>query len=290
MFKPGDKIDLSKFDKYKKINKKEILNRDLIREQALSKIESEEEYNIEYIKSLFKKFGAPDNFINNDGAINSNIFRMSNGGNLEDEDVDIDEKVTKIQDEQVFLKKEVKDGFLAEKIISIILNKIFNGSNYVIVSSNPYDDNNNGVDQVIININTGETICALDDFVSNDTLIKVDSSKEDRFTKKVDRIINKKSYGARLKYGAIFKDGRFERLAQLKGLPLAVLRVERGLFYKSMRDMDFSISSDQCDSEKKLLSYMINSIEEQLSILVENVNVSYDSVYSLIDFLKKNIS
>ncbi len=284
-YKPGDIIDLSKFNK----PKSEALNRKTIRENAIEQINLIKKKNIKYIQSLFIKTNAPDSFIDNNGAINSEIFKKSNGGYISDENVNYEKKAVFTRNEQSFHKNERKDGFLAEKVMLILLNKLFKNSDFVIVDSNSHDDHENGIDQVIINIRTGETICALDDFVSNDELIKNRPEKEKYYYNKIERFINKKTNGAQLKYGAVFENGKFQKLSKLEKLPIAVLRVERDLFYKAMRDMDFSIESELDVSEIRLLKYISYSLEEQISNLSENMNVSYDSVYNLIDFFNKKL-
>jgi hypothetical protein len=260
-----------------------------VRNEFIQKFEENFPFYVEKIRNKFLTLGVSENFINKDMAISGEAYKKSNGGIYKDVWVDDDKKYIDEQNKEVFNKEanKHKDGYLAEKILPFVLNKFFEGSEYIIVNTSDYDDNYNGIDHVIFNTETGKAICALDELVGNKEMYK----DGERYSKKEDKIKNKlKKYGGgRLKYGAVFKKGRFEEFTPLKELPFAILRVERKLMYQAMQNMSFDDSMPVHESEKEFIKDTLHYLEKQVDDFkqyVEDESV-YNPLLELVEFLKQ---
>ncbi len=141
-----------------------------------------------------------------------------------------------------------------EMMMTILLHKAF-GKKYVVVRSAKYDDYAGGVDNVIVNKETGDVICAFDEVREN--------SKSNRRSEKDDTVLNKaRAGGAELIYGFSIFGGKI-KLKSMSDLPLFCLGLD-GDEYDELADaIEYGNSSELNDIEQKFLDKIIKSIGEQ---------------------------
>ncbi len=137
---------------------------------------------------------------------------------------------------RVEAEESLKEGFQFELLKTAIMHK-YAGKQFITLRSSRYDDIANGVDNVLVDITTGEPICAFDEVATE----KITGSK--RYDEKIDEIVRsnlglydgveqKRSAregfgpGARLKYGLRIRDNNLE-CRPMNNLPLFLLPIDR---------------------------------------------------------------
>lgn len=149
-------------------------------------------------------------------------------------------------------KKKNGADALTEMAVTAVLHK-FLKENFIIASSSKFDDYENGVDNVIIDRETGAVICGFDEVLRN---------PNDPDTEKKDIKLEKKmlSGGASLRYGATIKEGKLERVA-LQHLPAFYLALTKD----ELSDLLVSLCGEkENDSESKIFNRFTTSLEEQI--------------------------
>ena len=270
---------------------KEKISHRAIREQALQRLSRVERENVHYLQSLLAEAGAPQHILDHEGAIAEEAFRKSRGGHYEDAWIDENRERLQEKQEKAAVRNEKRDGYFAEKVLPILFNKLFQGSDYLMLNTHPEDDLEHGVDQIIFDMRTGRALCALDEIVTNDALIAQRPEKEENFQKKMERILRKheKKHGVSVTYGMYFHEGKFQKLGPLRNLDLAVMRVERRLFYEVLRDMNFSIHTSLGEAEQQLMHYITLSLEKQIVFLESHSDKGYEDLRKLHAFLQERL-
>ncbi len=275
---------LGKIELPQQAKEREGISRTQASEQAFLSMEAKRQENIALLRDRLVHLGANPYSVDERGAIRAEIFKKSLGGFIPDDLVDNDEKYMETT-EQAFIMdgRERRDGHLAEEYIFILFNKIFLGTDYLLVRTHRYDDYENGVDQLIINTKTGEVVCALDELVENKNLPEFKRNK--RFSSKLKRALKKKN-GFSIKYGLVFQNGKFQSLGHLRNLAFSILRVERDKFYQAITKSDFSLETGRLyDEEKELIRSITIFLKEQVKIFEKELDLSYDALNDFIRFL-----
>ncbi len=189
----GGKLDLSQFKKEKvKLNTEELYRHycTLIKEQT-------EKYN---------KL-ANQEWLNEDGSMKM----------LEHPDLTHDLQLVEAQ-EQLYTpelsSKENDPAMLTEVAVTVLLQKLL-PERFVVVRASKYDDYNNGVDQLILDKESGNVICGIDEVVTSNP-----SKKEIKIQTKMEK------GGFKVKYGARFKNGELS-LESLKHIPAFYLSMNK---------------------------------------------------------------
>lgn len=146
---------------------------------------------------------------------------------------------------------------LAEKSLTIALSDVL-GENFIVARAANYDDYNHGVDQVIIDKQTGEILCGFDEVLGH--------QGDDGGTKKESKLqrIMEKS-GAQIKYGASKEDGRLVRRAR-QHIPAFYLSVSKA----KLRHLLISQRTggvERTTAEQQIFTKMLASLESQLLAL-----------------------
>jgi hypothetical protein len=242
--KPGDIIDLSRFDKNKKekeLTKDSNLGAYLpFLNEALTKIAAKKNLD-------FPGFLNSDNRISIEGresesdkkivAINKKTFSAAAGKTIESWQRDT----------------EKNPANLTEMALTILLQK-FLGEDFIIARSSEYDDYNNGVDQVIIYKPTGEVVCGIDEVIS-----KLGEEGSQKKVSKLENIMAKG--GAHIKYGAKLENGQLVR-AELRNIPafyMSLSKLELGELLESLE----SNPDKKSEYEQKIFSKLLDSLESQ---------------------------
>lgn len=298
-YQPGDKINLDRFLKFKKedpFKKTETLlkvlrnisngiNQKIILEHGLNEL------------------------LNSDGTINTEEFSSNKSGpysvealksDLNDEkEIELELSLARNEPNEEAkarrLKEWLKDKMKrksthTELLIHILLHRTL-GENFIVARTAKIDDYKAGVDFIVINPTTGETICAFDGVAENDTKENEFSIKNtDKKTKKIENIA--KNGGANIKYGLEVKNMKLER-APIKNTPV---------FYLSLSDKDFDLLStmytkehtDTVNNEElEVFNNFIYSLKEQhgklLKLNVNNPRIKEKimTFSSTLDILKK---
>jgi len=176
-----------------------------------------------------------------------------------------------------------KEGEQLEILKTALFNK-FLGKKALIVRTSLYDDVTNHVDNLMIDKETGKTLCAFDEVGTNIGPI---------FTEKMVKVlkINTEERGAKLKYGLkLEKEINNENKITLGGrdnLPIFYLALPSLQIKEAIKNAEPSLEKFS-DYEKKVFEYFYFSIISQVKALNLEKNLSEEIVKDLApSFLKK---
>jgi hypothetical protein len=247
--KPGDIIDLSKFEKTKKEPSFETY------------LPSLNEIALKLNKEVNEKFPY---FINKEGQIGMNGFS--------EEEIEKDRKDV-LAKEKLFSGDDGKDKVewsrdkkrnpsnITEIALTILLQKSL-GKDFIVARSSKYDDYLNGVDQVIVYVPTGEVVCGFDEVIGN-----VGDDGGEKKKEKLEKIMTRG--GANIKYGAQLKDGKLVR-SEVKNVPAFYVSLSK----ENLRELLESLKNNsQGDTEQKIFSKLLASLENQAAGQKMNSNL-----------------
>jgi len=146
--------------------------------------------------------------------------------------------------------------------------------NFIVVRSSVYDDYNNGVDQLIIDRESGVVICGIDEVIDRQDNVGP-SKKEEKIRQKMMR------GGAKVKYGARV-EGKNLVLDSLKNIPAFYLSLspkELEILAKNLQENEVSVY------ERDLLKRLHSSLSEQLASY-SHLDLNQDLKIKLEDFFK----
>lgn len=175
-------------------------------------------------------------------------------------------------------KREKNVANLAEISTVILLNKFF-GDRFLVARSSTYDDYEYGVDNVLLDKETGAVICGFDQVIG--------MGQDDGGNKKRDKMEKLLLRGGtKLEYGVALDDNKKIKREKLDSIPaffLAITKNDLMLLMEDLKNNKVSIAT------KKVLNNILDSIDEQYKsaqkLLRENKN---DSRYrDLLENLEK---
>ena len=176
-----------------------------------------------------------------------------------------------------------KEGEQLEILKTALFNK-FLGKKALIVRTSLYDDVTNHVDNLMIDKETGKTLCAFDEVGTNIGPI---------FTEKMVKVlkINTEERGAKLKYGLkLEKEINNEnkiKLGRRDNLPIFYLALPSLQIKEAIKNAEPSLEKFS-DYEKKVFEYFYFSLISQVKALNLEKNLSEEIVKDLApSFLKK---
>ena len=152
-------------------------------------------------------------------------------------------------------------GEKLEIIKTILFNK-FLGEKFIIVRSSFYDDFLNGVDNIVIEKETGNLVCMFDEATKNTR-----SSKKHKKVMKINR-----KGGARLKYGLeLRKDNETNKLSfnpiAVNNIPIFALLLKTEDVLKLEKEIISHPIDEISDYENKMFRYLIASVIPQMQLL-----------------------
>ncbi len=270
------KIDLSKFEKPKKIDF----------EKMSSFLKGELKFLSAEINNEYQEFGQ---ILENDATIK-----------IEGDDSKLHEKVV-LSKEQAWAgeknctfeewndKKEKDPATVSEMFITLLLHKVLK-DRFLVARASHYDDYENGVDYVLIDKKTGVVVCGFDQVLG---MGKDDGGAKKK--QKIDKILLRG--GARLEYGITFdKENNLIR-KKLKNIPTFFLGLSKD-------DLDKSLDSLQKNNDlndkviddfgKNILRKMVKSLEDQYSSARDLIKETgdknrYEMLLSNIDKFKESL-
>ncbi len=152
-------------------------------------------------------------------------------------------------------KNELKESNLAEKAITLLLNKGL-GEQFTVVRASLYDDYNNGVDNVIVDKKSGNVVCGFDDVLGH-----VGDDGKEKKAKKIEEKM--KRGGVNLKYGLSLNQKKLE-ICRQKNLPafyISLSKEELNSIGKIFQKNEEKISK----TERDILTKWINSMQDQVN-------------------------
>ncbi|MBP9866557.1 MAG: hypothetical protein KBC41_00565 [Candidatus Pacebacteria bacterium] len=237
-------------------------------------------------KDLEKKYGI-QNLIDSSLHINTTPFDRELGGIYEKEDIHNDEETVYALDRlnsaadvpntQIFYKnthgidtvegivakhrenKEVSKSNQAEMAITGLLHKILK-ERFLVVRTSIFDDYKNGIDNLILDKETGAIICAFDEVLENE------GDRNRGASKKIEKI--KKSAvlgGTRAKYGVSLKEKKVVR-SPARNIPVFYLNIESKDLAELTNDLYYN-NQEITSIEKRLFAHLVHSISEQKKML-----------------------
>jgi hypothetical protein len=165
-------------------------------------------------------------------------------------------------------KKEQDPNTQAEKIITAVMHKILS-KDFLVLRTAEFDDYLNGVDNLIINKETGEVVGAFDEVY--DSFHQEDVDIEEN--KKWEKIVKKnKGNNNRVRYGVTFENQENETKITRKpidDLPVFFLSINKQDFTSLLNNLQIQNMENPNQYELQVFDKMIESIEEQKEKLLE---------------------
>lgn len=160
-------------------------------------------------------------------------------------------------------KRESSNPFLLEKFATVVFHKVL-GDKFVVMRSSKHDDYENGFDNIIVNKETGDVICAFDEVHSE--------AKHGGVDRKEEKIRSKaRNGGANIKYGLTFEDDENGHKKMVKkkiaNVPTFFLSMEPQDLQEALRNMNGNLDDAPSAVELKVFDQFIISLEGQIEIL-----------------------
>lgn len=152
------------------------------------------------------------------------------------------------------------------------------GERFIVVRSSLYDDKKNGVDNILVDTVSGQTVCAFDEtnasFKGKALLDKTNTVLGKNFGTQ-DMITDQKygvtqttdDMGVRLRYGIELKDGKI-KCAEMKHLPIFLLALDYEHLEEGQRT--FVNGEGKSRYETNLFKYFLTSLSSQIQFLKLN--------------------
>ena len=189
-------------------------------------------------------------------------------------DVIIDKERLK-QQEETWANEQYKDletwqadrsknaSNIAEMTITLILHK-FLKDNFIVARASKYDDYNHGVDNVIIDKNTGSVICGFDEVIGLD-------QERDGGEKKMKKVKNSlERGGTEIKYGATVVDGKIVRQS-FRNIPTFYLAISKPELNEVL--VDLQKNDNMSEATTRIFGQLISSLEEQYEVF-KNLDIN----------------
>lgn len=244
--------------------------------------------NAEEINAELEKIHGLHGLVDQSLHINPKAFVITQGGIYQAEDVHNDEETVNALDRlnsaadntntQKFYKdtygidtvegivakhresKEVSKSNQAEMAITALMHKVLK-ERFLVVRTSMFDDYKNGIDNLILDKETGAIICAFDEVLEND------GDRNRGASKKIERI--KKSAvlgGTRAKYGISLSNKKVVR-AVARNIPVFYLALESKDLADLTNDLYYGDKTTTTDIENRLFAHLVTSISEQKEML-----------------------
>jgi hypothetical protein len=176
--------------------------------------------------------------------------------------------------------RESSNPALLEKAVMVVFHKIL-GEKFLVMRSSVHDDYENGVDNIIVNKETGDVICAFDEVHGETKHGRIDDKKAKMLRKAQDG-------GADIKYGLTFEEGGKKLVKkQIENVPDFYLSLEPRDLQNLLANLNSDLGSRPSDVELKIFDNFILSLEEQIDVL-SKVNIPF-KVKKNIDSFKKSM-
>jgi len=161
--------------------------------------------------------------------------------------------------EQYLKNKDAQKSNQAEMAITALLHKVLK-DRFIVVRASTFDDYMHGMDNLILDRETGAVICAFDEVLRNE-------SDEPGASKKLDKIKKHAlSGGKQAKYGIALDGDKLVRSA-LQNVPVFYLELKSTDLENLANDLLENFDKEPTALEQKLFSLLVGSIDEQKKLL-----------------------
>lgn len=144
-----------------------------------------------------------------------------------------------------------------EMVVTAVLHKILK-EKFLVVRAAAYDDYMNGVDNLILNKETGEVICAFDEV--HDDQNSSFTGRKDKKEEKVEKIALKG--GVKTQYGLSIKEGSLRR-AKMEHTPMFYLSLKTDQLQRLLEGMNYDSSGESTKVEYEIFDSLIGSLGNQ---------------------------
>ena len=183
-------------------------------------------------------------------------------------------------------------GSLWEKAKTVLCNELL-GSDFIVVRATKSDDYQNGIDNIIINKNNGDIVCAFDEVSAEE--------KSQSHENKLDKVeLENEQGGVTIDYGITIKDGNIVK-KQFNNIPILALGISLNKLIELLEAISCTDKDKKEENDKikiGIFMELLNSLREQVSTLDEK-NIMKDnesfinfhnSLDEMEDTIKKNFS
>lgn len=222
----------------------------------------------DYMKKIFEELRQEGVPVNEKARINMDDFRKTHGDTL------VESHKARVKDLKEIFKKadigrsqstwahpkeEALKGVSMGEVFEMLTTSIFHkklGKDFIVTRTSEYDDFENNIDNIILERETGNIVCAFDE-------VGVDSGET--FEKKKDKVseINRYKGGANLRYGIFLekKAGKMElKKGNINNIPL---------FYLAMSEKEIKNNLDNPERQEQVFYEFIDSVKKQIKKLRE---------------------
>ncbi len=176
--------------------------------------------------------------------------------------------------------RESSNPALLEKAVMVVFHKIL-GEKFLVMRSSVHDDYENGVDNIFVNKETGDVICAFDEVHGEAKHGRIDDKKAKMIRKAHDG-------GADIKYGLTFEEGGKKLVKkQIENVPDFYLSLEPQDLQNLLANLNPDLNSRPSEVELKVFDDFILSLEEQAGVLSDAAIPS--KVKKNVDSFKKSL-
>ncbi|MDD2757808.1 MAG: hypothetical protein PHD72_00340 [Patescibacteria group bacterium] len=163
-------------------------------------------------------------------------------------------------------RKKLQKNYQMEMAVTALLHKIL-GGDYLVVRASALDDYNNGVDNIIINKQTGEVICAFDEVHESGT-----GERTEKKNQKIKTLAVRG--GAKVRYGIKMEKGKLQR-ASMSNVPVFYLGLSSKELENLLDNMNFDLDGEIQPKEYETFAQLVASLKEQLAVLNGMKNVHF---------------
>lgn len=160
-------------------------------------------------------------------------------------------------------KRDSSNPALLEKAVTVIFHKVL-GDKFVVMRSSKHDDYENGVDNIIVNKETGDVVCAFDE-VHGETKHGGADRKEEKIKRKAQK------GGAHVKYGLTFENDENGNKKMVKkeiaNVPTFFLSMEPQDLQEVLKSMSSNLNDAPSEAELKVFDQFIISLDSQIGTL-----------------------
>lgn len=251
----------------KEISKSNKENFELEKSEIRKNAEKVEKF-MKIISVELRREGLP---IGNDGRIDARAFkRVYSNGEMDSDKNYVKDRENSFKKELLekgLIEEEIEEGKLTaeserfERLKTAVMHKAF-GEKFAVARSSRYDDIKNGIDNVIMEKETGNIVCAVDDVAADEN--------SERFKEKKKRVMEKNmSGGGTLKYGITKNRGK----KYFNNIPIFWLDLNKEDLIKAEENFN-PLEKELSDNGKELASDFLSSIREQIEFFMEKPHLN----------------
>lgn len=156
-------------------------------------------------------------------------------------------------------RKEANKSNQAEMAITALMHKVLK-ERFLVVRASTFDDYKHGMDNLILDRETGAVICAFDEVIRNESDVQKAPVKLEKIKKSALK------GGTEAKYGIALKDDTLVR-NRLRNVPVFYLSLESKDLNALVNDLYENFDKETTNLEQTLFTHLVASIKEQKGIL-----------------------